>query len=332
MNGRRIDSVLCTLTFDDDHIAQVRRAFEPAEFVHCAPGDAAGIEAALQKADVAVLNGDLDDRHLSAPHLRWVHCDHSGLSRSARPEVFGKGLLVTGSAGRSAAALAQHGFYFALALTFDSRRLLADQAAHRWRGIPDYDKRLGLPGKTLGIVGLGHTGREMAALGKAFGMRVVAYTRSVPPDHRNVDELLCAERGDSLERLLDAADVIMLATRLTDKTYHLFSDAEFRRMRPSAFLINMARGDVIDEAALLRALRANEIAGAGLDVFSQEPLPAESPLWDAPNLLLTPHQTPALPDRTQRSIDTIAENARRYRAGEPLLNALTEDDVYTARS
>jgi phosphoglycerate dehydrogenase-like enzyme len=154
----------------------------------------------------------------------------------------------------------------------------------------------------------------------------------VPPDHRNVDDLLCAERGDSLERLLDAADVIMLATRLTDKTYHLFSDAEFRRMRPSAFLINMARGDVIDEAALLRALRANEIAGAGLDVFSQEPLPAESPLWDAPNLLLTPHQTPALPDRTQRSIDTIAENARRYRAGEPLLNALTEDDVYTARS
>jgi phosphoglycerate dehydrogenase-like enzyme len=169
---REIGAVLCTLKFSDEDIAQVRAAFEPAEFIHCAPTDAEAIAEALQRVDV--LSGDLDDRHVAAPHLKWVHCDHSGLTRSARPDVFAKGLLVTGAAGRSAAALAQHGFYFALALTFDSRGLIANQDAHVWRGIPDYGKRLGLAGKTLGVVGFGNTGQEMAKLGKAFGMKVIA--------------------------------------------------------------------------------------------------------------------------------------------------------------
>jgi phosphoglycerate dehydrogenase-like enzyme len=112
----------------------------------------------------------------------------------------------------------------------------------------------------------------------------------------------------------------------------MFGEAEFKRMRKSAFIINMARGPVIDEVALLGALKHGEIAGAGLDVFAQEPLPEESPLWDAPNLVITPHQTPVLPDRTQRSINMIITNAERYRAGQPMLNALTERDAFTPRS
>lgn len=329
---RSITRVLCTLMFSSDDVEKVRAAFDPAEFIHCRPSDAAAIEEALKRVDVAVVSGDLDHRYVAAPHLKWVHCDHSGLTKSARPEVFKKGLIVTGSAGRSAAALAQHGFYFALALMFDARRLFADQAAHVWRGIPDYDKKLGLAGKTLGIVGLGHTGREMAMLGKAFQMKVVAYTRSVQPKMPEVDRLLCAEQGQELDALIDASDVIMLATQLTDETYHMFGEAEFRRMRNFAFIINMARGPVIDEVALLNALKAGEIAGAGLDVFAQEPLLEDSPLWDAPNLIITPHQTPALPDKTQRSIDMIVTNAERYRAGEPMLNALSERDMFTPRS
>jgi phosphoglycerate dehydrogenase-like enzyme len=144
--------------------------------------------------------------------------------------------------------------------------------------------------------------------------------------------MLCAERGDSLDVLIDGSDVIMLAAPLTDATYHLFGAREFKRMRNSAHLINMARGPVIDEMALIEALRAGEIAGAGLDVFSKEPLPADSPVWDAPNLLMTPHMTPALPDRTQRSIDMIVDNVARYRAGRPMLNAITQKDVFTPRA
>lgn len=328
---RAIRAVLATVPFKPAEIDQLRRAFAPAEFIHCTAKDDAAIEKALRTVDVAVLAGDLDDRHIAAPNLKWVHCDHSGLTRSARPDVFEKGLIVTGSAGRSAPALAQHAFYFALALTFEARRLFQDQDAHVWRGIPGYTDKLGLPGKTLGIVGFGNTGVEMAALGKAFGMKVVVYSRSVPDKSPNVDRLLCAERGDSIDPLIAESDVIMLATQLTDVTWHMFSMAEFARMKSSAFIINMARGPVIDEAALLIALRTGQIAGAGLDVFAKEPLPADSPLWNEPNVIITPHATPSMPDKTQRSIDMIVANIARYRAGEPMLNAIGRNDIFTPR-
>ncbi|MCZ2840151.1 D-2-hydroxyacid dehydrogenase [Modestobacter sp. VKM Ac-2985] len=328
---RDIRTVLATVFFQPDEVEQLRRAFAPAEFLHLSPGDTEGIARALEKADVAVLWGDLDERHLAAPELRWVHCDHAGLTRSARPEVFEKGLVVTGSAGRSAPALAQHAFYFALALSFDARGLLEMQSTRQWRGPVGYENRLALYGKTLGIVGFGKTGRAMALLGKAFGMRVIAYRRRADEDAPGVDRLLATDAGDTLDPLLEESDVIMLAAHLSDETHHLFSTEQFERMKSSAYLINLARGGIVDQDALVAALHSGAIAGAGLDVADPEPLPPESSLWDAPNVLLTPHMTPRLPDRTARSIEVIVENIRRYRSGEPLLNALTPRDVYTPR-
>lgn len=328
MSEREIRQVLATVRFGPAELDRLRARFAPAEFVSCDPRDSATIEAVLRTADVAVIEGDLDDRHLAAPRLAWVHCNHAGLTRSARPEVFRRGLLVTGAAGRSAEALAQHGFHFALALLYDVRGRLADQDRHIWNPDP-YGGRLGLAGRTLGVVGLGHTGRAMAALGRAFGMRVIGYTRSVvePPD--GVDLLLCADRGDPLDPVLEQSDVIMLAAPLTDATRHLIGAAELDRMKDTAYLVNLGRGGLVDSAALLAALREGRIAGAGLDVFEAEPLPPDSPLWDAPNLLVTPHATPALPDKTERALGVILANIDRYRRGEPLLNALTERDVYT---
>lgn len=326
---REIHRVLATVVFEPNEIEQLRQAFAPAEFVHVPPWDHEGIARELRHADVAVVPLDIDERFLAAPRLAWVHCCHAGLTRSATPEVFARGLLVTGSAGRSAPALAQHGFYFALALTFDARRLLEQQDAHTWGGIPGYHERLALWGKTLGIVGFGRTGQEMSRLGKAFGMRVVVYRRAAAGEAPEVDVMLSSDAGDPIDRLLDESDVVMLAAPLTDATHHMFSAAQFARMKNSAYLVNMARGPIIDQDALVAALHAGEIAGAGLDVTDPEPLPEDSPLWDAPNVLITPHTTPQLPDRTQRTIDITVENIRRYRAGEPLLNVLTERDVYT---
>ena len=117
-------------------------------------------------------------------------------------------------------------------------------------GSPAILERLGLPGKTLGIVGFGHTGKAMAALGKAFGMTVIVYTRSRPEDAENVDVLLSSEAGDSKGRLVEESDVVMLATQLTDVTYHMFSAREFARMKPTSFIINMARGPVLGDAVL----------------------------------------------------------------------------------
>jgi phosphoglycerate dehydrogenase-like enzyme len=324
-----IRKVLCTVPFAGQHKEQLQKCLAPAEIIFCAENDDEMIQAALRDVDVAIVRQDLDDRFIAAPNLKWVHCGHSGLTRSARPEVFDKGLVVTGSAGRSAAALAQHAFYFALALTFNARKLFENQARHVWRCATDAPLHASLAGKTVGIVGFGHTGKEMASLGRAFQMKVIAFNRSARPASPLVDKMWSSEEGETLDELIATSDVIMLATQLTDETYHLFSTAEFQRMKPSAFIINMARGDVIDEDALIHALRNGEIAGAGLDVFSREPLPEDSQLWDIPNVVITPHQTPALPDKEARALAVLLENVRRYRDEQPMLNALRKADVFT---
>jgi phosphoglycerate dehydrogenase-like enzyme len=323
-----IDVVLATVPYRGPHLERLRAAFAPAELVLTRRDDRPGIAAALQRADVAVLAGDLDERFLDAPRLRWVHCDHAGLNRSARPEVFARGLLVTSSAGRSSPVLAEHATLFMLALAYAFPAFYEAQRAHRW-GVPAQDELRGLFGRTVGIVGLGHTGTELAVRAKAFGMRVLGYRRRATEPPPGVDVLSCADRGESLDGLLGESDFVVLAVPLSDATYHLIGARELALMKPSAYLINMARGAVVDEEALLAALRGGALAGAGLDTFVQEPLPAESPLWDAPRTLITPHVTPQVPDRTARSLDVIEQNARRYRAGEPLLNLLRAEDVYT---
>ena len=323
-----IDYVLATVPYQGAHLERLRRAFSPTEVHLLHRSDAAGIATALERADVAVLAGDLDERFLQAPHLRWIHCDHAGLNKSARPEVFARGLLVTSSAGRSSPVLAEHALLFMLALAYRFPDFLQAQREHRW-GIPGQDALRGLYGQTLGIIGLGNTGTELALRASALGMRVLGYRRQDAPPPPGVERVFCAARGESLEELLREVDFLVLAVPLSDATHHLIGEHELRLMQPTARLVNMARGAVVDESALLRALREGWIAGAGLDTFATEPLPADSPLWDATNTLITPHTTPQVPDRTGRSLDIIEENVRRYRAGQPLLNQLSPEDVYT---
>ncbi|MCW4459795.1 D-2-hydroxyacid dehydrogenase [Microbacterium sp. MPKO10] len=326
---REIHRVLATVDFDDEGIEQLRRAFEPASFTHVSKHDTDAVSALLGEADVAVLAGDLGDEVLAAPHLKWVHCDHAGLNDSARQDVFDRGLIVTGSAGRSGGALAQHAFFFALNFVYDIRSTLAKQSAHDWSGGEEFRNRQSLWGQNLTIVGFGHTGKAMAALGRASGMHVTVLTRSDTPKPADVDVLLSTDAGDTVDAAVRDADFVMLATNLTDVSFHMIAAPQLRLMKKTAVIINMSRGAVIDEPALVTALQNGEIAGAGLDVFEREPLPESSPLWDMPNVFITPHATPKLPDKTQRSIDTIVANAERYRRNEPLLNALSPRDLFT---
>jgi phosphoglycerate dehydrogenase-like enzyme len=305
---RTISSVLATVRYRQPNLSRLRGLFGEAEFIHLDQNDEAGIAAALQRVDVAVLAADLDDRYLAAPNLRWVHCDHSGLNASARPDVVRSRLIVTGSAD-----------------------LIDMQRKHVWRGIPNFGERRCLWGKTIGIVGMGHTGIEIAKMARVFGMRVLGYRRSVTP-LPEVDLLYSAQAGDTLDEMLAEADVLVLCARLTDETYHLIGARELALMKPTAVLINLARGPVVDTGALVAALRSGALAGAGLDVFEEEPLPPDAPIWDAPNALITPHQTAEMPDLAACSLDIIEENVRRYRDGEPMLNQLTATDVYTGPS
>ncbi len=328
-SGKPIRSVLATVRYPAHHLARLRAALGAVEFHHVAPDDAAGIAKALESVDVAILAGDLDSRFVGAPKLEWVHCDHSGLNASARPEVIASGLLVTGSAGRAAPALAQHIFFMALALTYDVIGLVEMKQKHIWRGLPGWGERRGLWGKTIGIIGLGSTGRQTAALAKSIGMRVLAYRKAVSTGEPNVDKIFCADRGDGIDEILAASDVLALCIRLTDATHHMIGARELKLMKRSAYLINMARGPVVDEAALVRALHDGTIAGAGLDVFEQEPLPPDAPIWDAPNTIITPHMTAEMPDLQACSLDIICENIRRYTAGEEMLNPIRPEDVYS---
>ena len=331
MSGREITSVLTTVSYEGKHLERLRDIFAPAPVIQLADDDNAGIAQALAVTDVAVLRADLDERFAHAPHLAWIHCDHAGLNGSAKPWVIERtDLTVTASAGRAAPALAQHAFFFALGLIYDAPGLVRIKNEHKWRGLPGYEDRRGLYGKTLGVIGLGHTGLEIARLGKAMGMTVLGYGRgSAQAATPELDGYFDGGAGASIDTILAESDVLILCIRLTDSTFHMIGERELSMMKPTAYLVNMARGAVVDEAALVAALHAGTIAGAGLDVFEQEPLPADAPIWDAPNTIMTHHVTAEMPDLTARSLDIIAENVRRYRAGEDLLNRLVPSDVYT---
>lgn len=321
-------TVLTTLAYQGAHWNGLAAALEGAEVLRFDGPDAPGFDAAVARADVAILRKDPEPSVLAAPRLRWIHIDHAGLNRAARPEAFREGLVITGSSGRSSPVLAEHALFFALALAYRYPTFLDAQRAHRW-GIEGQDDLRGLYGRTMGIIGLGNTGTELAVRAKSFGMRVLGYRRratAVPP---GVDELFSADSGNGLDALLERSDFVVLCLGLSDKTHHLIGKRELGLIGPQGYLINMARGPVVDEAALIEALQQGVIAGAGLDTFEVEPLPEASALWDAPNTLITPHVTPAVPDRTQRSLDIICENIRRFKASEPLLNVLTREDQYT---
>jgi phosphoglycerate dehydrogenase-like enzyme len=323
-----IGTVLATVGFGGDEMQALRDAFRPAMFLAVRPGDGLALAEALAVADVAVIPGDVDRRFLSAPNLRWVHCDKAGLDGSARPEVFDRGLLVTGSSGRSDAALAEHVLYFMLALACRSGDLHDAQRARRW-GVAGAGEARALSGRTVGILGMGHIGAAVAVRCKALGMHVLGFRRRVAPPPEGVDRVYAVANGETAAPILAECDFLVLALPLTDVTHGLIGGAELSRMKPTAALVNIARGALVDETALAAALRAGRLAGAGLDVFSAEPLPRGSPLWRTPNTIVTPHVTPRLADRAGRSIAIIAENARRYRAGEPLENLLTRADIYT---
>jgi phosphoglycerate dehydrogenase-like enzyme len=323
-----ISTVLATVPYHGAHLERLIREFSPANLVQVPRDDAERVSELLRSADVAVIAGPIDQRFIDAPRLRWVHCDAAGIESSAWPEAFERGLMLTASAGRSAPVLAEHTLFLALSLIYDAHALHDAQRAHQW-GLPGYSERRGLYGKTIGVVGLGATGRAVAGLASVMGMRVLGYGHALREPVPAVDEYFTAGEPEALERLLESSDVVVLACRLTDETYHLIGAEQLRRFKPSAYLINMARGAVIDEPALIQALRTGLLAGAGLDTFEKEPLPADSPLWDLPNVVITPHATPEMPDMIDNCLNIIAENVRRFRSDQPLINALSPSDAYT---
>ena len=327
--AKRMFFVASDLPFEADQWRRLEEAIAPDHMRVVDPRDNDAVSSALAGAEAAILAGDLDQRFIAAPALKWVHCNHAGLTRSARPEVFERGLIVTGSAGRSGAALAEHVMMFSLLLCSRYPDFYEAQKRQEWRRTADMANLRALYGRTIGILGMGHTGKELAKRAQAFEMTVLGYRRRDQPLPDGVDRMYCSDRGEGIDEILEQADILALVLNLSDATHHLIGAAQIARMKPSAIIVNLSRGGVIDQDALIAALKEGRLAGAGLDVTDPEPLPAGHPLWDTPNVLLTPHFTAALPDKTERSLATIIENIRRYRDGQEMLNRLREEDLWS---
>ena len=250
-----------------------------------------------------------------ASHLRWVQLTSAGVDRAARSGLLESDLMLTSASGLHATPIGEYVLCLMLMFCKGANRFVRAQDRREWvRYMPQE-----LYGKTVGIVGLGHIGAEVGRLAKAFGCRVLGIRRSVTTRMNDelVDELL---PPSDLPALLSESDFVVVAVPLTSETRQLIGEAELRAMKPTGVLINIARGAAVDEAALVRALKEGWIAGAGLDVFEQEPLAPESELWGMENVIMSPHISGGTEIYNQRAVGIFCENLRRYLAGEPLMN------------
>lgn len=244
--------------------------------------------------------------------LRWFHTFSAGVDSPAFQVLIDRGTMLTNSAGASAPSIAQHVLAMMLYRSKRIDELREQQRRGEWMQIRGRD----LTGQTVGIIGTGNIGGEVARLAKAFGMRVIGARRS-GKKARWVDEQVPLGR---LTHLLRESDFVVLACPLTAETENLIGESELRAMKPTTTLINVARGRVVDETALVRALQDGTIAGACLDVFVREPLPETSPLWQMPNVVITPHNSGISPLNMERAMTIFIDNLARFVAGTPLRN------------
>lgn len=250
---------------------------------------------------------------LQAPGLKWVHTLSAGVDGFLLPPIIQGQVVLTNSSGIHGIPIAEHTFAMMLSFSRGIRHFVLHQQQRQW----NHDIQLTeLHGKTLGVVGLGNIGREIARLGTAFGMRVLGVRRTPGQPEESVHRVVSFE---GMDMVLKESDYVVLAVPLTVETKGMIGMRELELMK-GAFLVNIARGEVVDETALIRALEQKVIAGAGLDVFCQEPLPADSPFYRLDNCLISPHRAAISPQYMDRAIDLFCRNLEAYIKGEPLPN------------
>ena len=280
------------------------------------------------------LSAEAFDRLLArAPRLSWVHSASAGVERALTPTARERGVVITNARGVFSRPIAEYVLMMILAISRRLPQLLELQRERTWQPLEGHELR----DLTIGIVGLGSIGRAVATLASAFGCRVVAIRRRTETGgssgSADVDGLRAVEPDevlgpDGLPALLAQSDFVVLAAPLTPETEGMIDDAALASMKRGSWLVNVARGRLIDERALLRALGEGRIGGAVLDTFAEEPLPPDSPFYDLPNAIVTPHTSWSSARVLDRSVELFCDNLRRFAAGEPLLNVVDPDAGY----
>ncbi len=315
--------------------------------------EAAGSMAVVNAADEAAAVREIADADAffgkltppmlaAARRLRSVQAPTVSLEHYLFPELVAHPSTLTNMRGLFSDVIADHVFGYILCFARNFHRYIRSQMAGRWDAVggeaarstfaagpgvvsPMDQAHLHLADQTLGVVGLGRIGAEVARRGLAFGMRVLAVD---PVQTRAPDGVAALWTLERLPELLGASDFVVIAAPHTPETVKLFRRERFRQMKRTAYLINIGRGAIVDLADLTAAIQAGEIAGAGLDVFEVEPLPAGHPLWKMENVIITPHVAGASPRIAERHLGVLLDNVRRFAAGEPLTNVANKQTWY----
>ncbi len=294
---------------------RLRKEFDDVEVVQLQ--DYSALDRELANADIAITWSLRPEQIKAAPRLRWIHSPAAAVHLLMIPEIIHSDIVLTSARSVHGPVVAEHVLAFVLAMAKRFPSALRYQQQGRWSQDElwaEFPRPREVAGATLGLVGLGSIGREVARRAKALDMRVIA-VRLHPAASEHVDEVFAPE---SIDAMLALADYLVLAAPVTPQTRGLINAARLAAMKPDAYLINVARGALVDEPALIATLREKRIAGAALDVFEHEPLPADSPLWKLDNVFLTPHSA-ALTDKLwDRHYGLFTENLRRFRQGAPL--------------
>lgn len=316
----------------DARLSRIREAAAPMQIVQAESLD----QAKAEIVDADALFGYLTLPLLQAARkLRWVQAPTASMEKFLYPELVAAPVIVSNMRGIFSDVIADHVFGFILCFAKNFHTYIRGQARGDWHVLgreagelpgyggpgevhPSDEAAITLADCTLGVIGLGGIGAETARRGLAFGMRVLG----VDPKAAAAPAGVTLFRPDRLDEVLGQSDFVVIAAPHTPETYKLFSRTRIRKMKKSAYLINVGRGVIVDLADLTAALQAGEIAGAGLDVFEIEPLPKEHPLWKMENVIITPHTAAASPRVPERHLQTLLENLRRFVKGEPLLNVV----------
>jgi phosphoglycerate dehydrogenase-like enzyme len=293
--------------------------------------DRASLEAHAPEADIILFTGvaktdiPFPDIWRLTKHVRWLHSLSAGMDKILFPDLIESSVPVTNARGVFRRSLADWTILGILYFYKRVPRLIENKRAHRWEEVlTDW-----IADRVMGIVGYGEIGRECARLAKALGIKIYATRRR--PELSKDDPLL--DRifpSTQLKEMLEQCDIVLASAPLTPETYHMLSHDQFNSMKPTAIVINVGRGPVIEDAALIEALQSKRIAGAALDVFEHEPLPPDHPLWDMDNVLISPHSTDHSrdPDWLDLSVQCFVENFHRFLKGEPLNNLVDKKAGY----
>ncbi len=315
--------------FGKDILANARRDGVDIEFL-VLPSDPEGRidDASAARAEAAYFSGDVCPGHSKeffsatrkAPNLRWLHVFNAGVDHPVFASVLERGVRLTTSSGSTAEPIAQTAIAGMLCLARNFPRWLAGQRSHKWDQMRPPEFPRDLRGQVMVVIGMGMIGTEIARLARVLGLRVIGVRRSAAKTP-HVDEL---RTPAELDAVLARCDWLVIACPLTPETRNMVDAALLAKLPDGARVMNIGRGEIVDEPALIAALESGRLGGAYLDVFAQEPLPADSPLWTLPNVLVTPHNSAASAGNDARVNAIFLDNLTRWQRQQPLVNEVTK--------